>query len=1110
MKTKSLAACILGAALLFSTKGFTEDIDIFLNPTGTSASAPNLLIVIDSAGSINAQTTDLDGVSRKIYTVAGNVLKALLDPTTLTVKKTVFQATNIVDESASCTRSPAVTTGCTCASYGFANHATDTTLCKLPDEKALRLKNLVQGTNLGVMLFNGTNASGANGNAEKGGYVAFQVSSMSNDTNRNNLISKLADVPTGNSSMYGMSMYETYKYFTGSAASQGFYGNLSYGTNSLIGYDRRACNLNNPNQTCATNATYVSPITANSCTNAVVVIGPGSPDNSALETNTSYLSGIGGTTTAIVTGGNPNYDSNMFDEYARFFNSKDFNTTAEGVQSLQTYTIMNDPSPSDRSIRFMRSAAQVGGGAYFESKNAIDFLEAFATVLTKVQSVNSAFASVALPVSVNVRGTNLNQVYIGMFRPDAAGKTRWYGNMKQYQLKYDASTDEVYLAGGDGARAETTSAQLVRDTAVSFWTQASTFWNFAPSGIPSSGSDSPDGSVVEKGGAAQQARIQFSTKTAQDTRKVYTCIGCANGTNLATTAAAQFTSSNASVTALLDASTVDWVRGQDLQNENSSAAPNATNDVRASLYGDVLHSRPAVINYNRDTTCSSRNDNDVYVYYGANDGMLKATKGGVGTGGGTEAWAFIPSEFISRLDTLYQNSVVVPKQYFVDGSVASYVTYSTTPCTGAAAIQKVDKAYIYSTMRRGGRFLYALDVTPPASSSSAMEPKFLWKISNTTPGFSKLGQTWSEPRVSKLQVQYPGATAASVPVLIFGGGYDAAVEDIPNSSITASTTTSVTTASGTTNRTMGSALYVVHAETGALIWRASSEASNSDCPTNAVCTQVSGITHSIPAEISIVDYNRDSFADRLYFADTGANVWRANIGASDRTSWTVSHLAQLNAARGSEGASTARRKFLYAPDVIQGPAGSNYSLVAIGSGDREQPFDTSVVNRFYTFKDTGAATPTLLTDTNANLLELTSANVGTGVTLGDSSTGWFYTMTQSGEKVVSAPVTLNGVIFFNTNIPRASCGTGLGEARIYALNYLTGKADVFLSDNNTASAYKVVAGGGFLPGGVPVVVDVGGKLREVLVVGPKVTQETGIVQFNRRVRTYWKRGIDQN
>ena len=59
-------------------------------------------------------------------------------------------------------------------------------------------------------------------------------------------------------------------------------------------------------------------------------------------------------------------------------------------------------------------------------------------------------------------------------------------------------------------------------------------------------------------------------------------------------------------------------------------------------------------------------------------------------------------------------------------------------------------------MRRGGQFIYALDVNNPNS------PKFLWKIDNTTTGFSELGQTWSNPTAVSSVAGY------SNPILVFG------------------------------------------------------------------------------------------------------------------------------------------------------------------------------------------------------------------------------------------------------------------------------------------------------------------------------------------------------
>ena len=55
--------------------------------------------------------------------------------------------------------------------------------------------------------------------------------------------------------------------------------------------------------------------------------------------------------------------------------------------------------------------------------------EVMLAVFNEIQAVNSVFAAASLPVSVNARGTYLNQVYMGMFRPDADGHPRWRGNL---------------------------------------------------------------------------------------------------------------------------------------------------------------------------------------------------------------------------------------------------------------------------------------------------------------------------------------------------------------------------------------------------------------------------------------------------------------------------------------------------------------------------------------------------------------------------------------------------------------------------------------------------------------------------------------------------------
>ena len=170
---------------------------------------------------------------------------------------------------------------------------------------------------------------------------------------------------------------------------------------------------------------------------------------------------------------------------------------------------------------------------------------------------------------------------------------------------------------------------MFADDAVSFWTTTSSFWSFSPSGNPASADDRPDGAVVEKGGAAEVLRKVHGTD--QSLRKIYTCVGCSGGTNLATAGTSTvFATGNSAITqAMINPSggatdknaIIDWVRGTD--NNGDENLNGSTTDIRASIHGDVLHSRPVVVNYNRTGT-----NDDVYAFYGSNDGLFRAVKGG--------------------------------------------------------------------------------------------------------------------------------------------------------------------------------------------------------------------------------------------------------------------------------------------------------------------------------------------------------------------------------------------------------------------------------------------------------------------------------------------------
>ena len=546
------------------------------------------------------------------------------------------------------------------------------------------------------------------------------------------------------------------------------------------------------------------------------------------------------------------------------------------------------------------------------------------------------------------------------------------------------------------------------------------------------------------------------------------------------------------------ANLINWVRGIDNkedENKNGSAT-----DVRASVHGDVLHSRPAVINYNR-----TGDNNDVFVFYGANDGMFHAVKGGQSSNGGQEQWAFIPVEHFGKLKRLRDQTPVIssnyPKGYFFDGPIGVYTLDANSD--GQLRSGGSDKVYLYAAMRRGGRMIYAFDITDPAA------PKLLWKKGCTQPtgsgvsggcdtGWDMIGQTWSQPQVVYVRA-FP-----STPVLIFGAGYDAAAEDFQPCYVTSFDGTSVTGKTGLTpptpmstancppsgggtstqSRSMGQGVFVVNAFTGAVLWRAGPDAAAA-----AAGQQVSGMNYSITADLAIFRNRTNTAArpgsgtesvaagymDRVYAPDTGGNVWRIDLADADPTRWVVTKLAGLAAASASSSATgtpaaSNMRKFEFQPDVVysSNPTTNQlYDAVLLGTGDREHPFDMVVNNRFYMLRDvnTGTlapgATPTTLGETD--LFDITdgclqnAANCPAGVTQAqaqatlDTKSGWklLFSTNNIGEKTVSSATTAAGTVIFNTNQPKQDTVTGTSQ------NVGSNASNQCTSDLGTARQYGI-------------------------------------------------------
>ena len=404
-----------------------------------------------------------------------------------------------------------------------------------------------------------------------------------------------------------------------------------------------------------------------------------------------------------------------------------------------------------------------------------------------------------------------------------------------------------------------------------------------------------------------------------------------------------------------------------------------------------------------------------------------------------------------------------------------------------------------------------------------------WKIDQSTTGFAELGQTWSKP------VLIPKINAETNPVLLFGGGWDAVVEDIdPLLVSTVSATGNVTkTDSTTANRSMGRALYMVDAITGRQLWRAeSTSATSASCTagtstTPAVCS-IPGLNYAFPADPTVVRNNGGGNPGHGYIGDTGGQMWRIDFSDIDKSKWTVTKLASI----ADQSVPAGRRKFLYAPDVV---GQSGFDAVLIGTGDREHPFDTSVVNRMYMFKDTGTdsgpvtgattASPTII---NSALYDATAATGSASVdtTALSSAQGWYVTL-GSGEKLTGGTISVAGSTYFGTNQPDAaagggSCGANLGVARLYQISIADATPTALPVGSATyASRSVTVPGGGFLPPpafGVPNILNpnpdgtpcTGASCtstpRSIICFGVKCI-EPSAVAIGSRIRRYWYKEI---
>ncbi len=781
---------------------------------------------------------------------------------------------------------------------------------------------------------------------------------------------------------------------------------------------------------------YDSPITESCQRSYVVLLSDGFPSYNESADEIKAMAGIGSCANSGSAACGP--------ELAKFLYENDQRSAVSlaGTQNVTTYTIGFNFSGS-----WLDDVARAGGGAFYEASSSADLVNVFDAILREIAEEDTTFVSPSATVNQFNRFTHRNELYFSLFKPD--DKPYWPGNLKRYKL--DGTQGDIVDV--NDVLAVDSSTGFFKSTSQSFWSNA------------------VDGNDVTLGGAASMLSLTD--------RKVYTYTGTSttlsDSSNVLSENNSAITNAMLGVDATMDTSDLlKWARGVDVldYNENTN-----TTEIRKQM-ADPLHSVPVVVTYG-GTSASPDN----VIYFATNDGFLYA----IDADDGSEIFSFIPQELLPLLEPLYTNSSATTHPYGLDGSITTWVN----DVDGDGIIETGDHVYLYVGMRRGGRNYYALDVTDRNA------PELLWTIKGGIIGnsFEELGQTWSKPIVTKLQI----STDTPQTVLVFAGGYDDDQDDYATK----------------TADSQGRAIFMVNASDGSLVW-----SGGDDTAAGSHTETFNDMNYSIPSEVRVIDIDNDGLMDLMFVGDMGGQVWRFDINNGT----TLNSLVSGGVIADISGSAAAdNRRFYYAPDVAYIVDGNTkYLSIALGSGWRAHPLDEVVEDRFYMIRDSNIFTiPTSYTKlTESNLYNATDNLIGQGtsaekttaVTQMAAANGWYIKMENTGEKILADSLTINQQIIFTSYQPNigaaGSCTAALGLGRVYVVNLkdATPVLNFDTADNGLTKADRVatLTRGGIPPSPTALITEDGSP---TILIGPETPVDD--INFGSLFgRIYWRQVDD--
>jgi len=401
------------------------------------------------------------------------------------------------------------------------------------------------------------------------------------------------------------------------------------------------------------------------------------------------------------------------------------------------------------------------------------------------------------------------------------------------------------------------------------------------------------------------------------------------------------------------------------------------------------------------------------LWVGSNDGMLH----GFDSETGEPRISYVPSPLASRLRTIAQESSSI-----IAGMDGSPYTGDVLVGTGAVTSRNW-KTYLFSSLGRGGRAFFALDVTDTSATGlSQGNASNIFKWMFTSADDSDLGYVLGD------QVMHP-ASGQAIPIVRLNNGRMGIL--LPN---------------GVESTAKRAYLFIL-----------SVDGPNSGSWSTDRITKLATDTSTNNGMVGVnwVDLDNNGTADVAYATDLKGRVWKFDISSSNPADWNSALLSGTTPVPFFEAKSGATQlPITTAPTLSFPPMGG--VMVSFGTGKSiitgDFP-DATKTQRFYSVWDSGISGRALAPSDASTLVQRTLTrrsdgtmyvSAGTSGVNFDTMDGWYFQLPTSSEMILSTPEYRADVLVFTsvrppvTTTPESCFSTPAGT--LFAVDPVSGLA----------------------------------------------------------------------